>query len=141
MIDFNYTILIQFANFLVLLILLNFLLFKPVLKALGKREKTIGSFFEKAQVTEEEVKTIEKTYEDSIREKKRPILDSKSAILSDAQAASSKIIEKAKADFTEELSRLRTNIEEDRKKAYGNLEKDAEKLSRDAAEKILQRSL
>jgi F-type H+-transporting ATPase subunit b len=141
MIDFNYTILIQFANFLVLLILLNFLLFKPVLKALGKREKTIGSFFEKAQVTEEEVKTIEKTYEDSIREKKRPILDSKSAILSDAQAASSKIIEKAKADFTEELSRLRTSIEEDRKKAYGNLEKDAEKLSRDAAEKILQRSL
>jgi vacuolar-type H+-ATPase subunit H len=87
------------------------------------------------------VKTIEKTYEDSIREKKRPILDSKSAILSDAQAASSKIIEKAKADFTEELSRLRTSIEEDRKKAYGNLEKDAEKLSRDAAEKILQRSL
>ena len=49
MIDFNYTILIQFANFLVLLILLNFLLFKPVLKALSKREKTIGSFFEKAQ--------------------------------------------------------------------------------------------
>ena len=141
MIDFNYTILIQFANFLVLLILLNFLLFKPVLKALGKREKTIGSFFEKAQVTEEEVKTIGKTYEDSIKEKKRPILDSKSAILSDAQAASSKIIEKAKADFTEELSRLRAGIEEDRKKAYGNLEKDAEKLSRDAAEKILQRSL
>jgi F-type H+-transporting ATPase subunit b len=141
MIDFNYTILIQFANFLVLLILLNFLLFKPVLKALGKREKTIGSFFEKAQVTEEEVKTIGKTYEDSIREKKRPILDSKSAILSDAQTASSKIIEKAKADFTEELSRLRASIEEDRKKVYGNLEKDAEKLSRDAAEKILQRSL
>jgi F-type H+-transporting ATPase subunit b len=141
MIDFNYTILIQFANFLVLLILLNFLLFKPVLKALGKRDKTIGSFFEKAQVTEEEVKTIGKTYEDSMKEKKRPIIDSQSALLSEAHAASSQIIEKAKADFTEELSRLRASIEEDRKKAYGSLEKDAEKLSYEAAEKILQRSL
>ena len=141
MIDFNYTILIQFANFLVLLILLNFLLFKPVLKALGKRDKTIGSFFEKARVTEEEVNTIGKTYEDSIKEKKRPIIDSKSALLSEAHGASSQIIEKAKADFTEELSRLRASIEEDRKKAYAGLEKDAEKLSFEAAEKILQRSL
>jgi F-type H+-transporting ATPase subunit b len=141
MIDFNYTILLQFANFLVLLILLNFLLFKPVLKALGKREKTIGSFFEKAQVAGEEVKTLEKSYEDSMKEKKKPILDSKSAILSDAHAASSKIIEKAKTEFAEELTRLRASIEEDRKKAYGSLEKDTEKLSREAAEKILQRSL
>ena len=141
MIDFNYTILIQFANFLVLLILLNFLLFKPVLKALGKREKTIGSFFEKAQSTDEEVKNLEKTYEDSVKEMKKPIFDAKSAVLSEAHAASTQIMEKAKVDFAAELSRLRGSIEDDRKKAYEGLEKDAEKLSRDAAEKILQRSL
>ena len=141
MIDFNYTILIQFVNFLVLLILLNFLLFKPVLRALGKREKTIGSIFEKARTTEDQAKSLEKSYDESVKEKKRPIVDSKSSLLSEAHTASVQIIEKAKADFAEELSRLRASIEEDRKKAYQSLEKDTEKLSRDAAEKILQRSI
>jgi F-type H+-transporting ATPase subunit b len=141
MIDFNYTILIQFANFLVMLILLNFLLFKPVLKALGKREKTIGSFFEKAQSTEEEAKNLEKSYENSVKEMKKPIFDAKSAVLSETHTASMQIIEKAKSGLVDELSRLRISIESDRKKAYDTLEMDAKKLSRDAAEKILQRSI
>ena len=87
------------------------------------------------------MKNLEKSYEDSVREMKKPVIGSRSAILSETHAASAQIMEKAKSDFSEELSRLRANIEEDRKKAYDSLEKEAEKLSRDAAEKILQRSL
>lgn len=141
MIDFNYTILIQFANFLILLILLNFLLFKPVLKAIGKREKTIGSLFEKAESTKEEAKMMEKSYEDSAKEKKKPILEAKDAILAEARTASMHIIEKARAGLADELSHLRSDIERDSKKVYDTLKVDVERLSHDAAQKILRRSL
>lgn len=141
MIDFNYTILIQFANFLILLILLNFLLFKPVLKAIGKREKTIGSLFEKAESTKEEAKMMEKSYEDSAKEKKKPILEAKDATLAEARTASMHIIEKARTGLADELSHLRSDIERDSKKVYDTLKVDVERLSHDAAQKILRRSL
>ena len=141
MIDFDYTILIQFANFLILLILLNFLLFKPVLKAIDKRDKTIGLFYEKSQSTEGEAKTLEKSYEDSVKEKKSPILETKDATLAEAHTASMHIIEKARTDLADELLRIRNDIESDSKKVYDTLAMDVERLSRDAVQKILKRSL
>ena len=41
MINFDATILYQFVHFLILLFILNFILFKPVLKALEKRQSAI----------------------------------------------------------------------------------------------------
>ncbi len=141
MISFDYTILIQFANFLILMILLNFLLFKPVLKAMNKREKTIGTLFEKAQSTKGDAQALEKSYEEKTKEKRKPIIEAKDATLAEARAASMHVIEKARADLADELSRLRGSIESDSKKVYETLKMDVEKLSAEVAQKILKRSL
>lgn len=141
MIDFNYTLLIQFANLLILLILLNYFLFKPVLRIINKRDGTIGSLFKKVNTLKEDVENLEKRYDDTSREQKKPILQQKDSTIAEAHATSMRIIEKARAELTEELSRMKGEIEKERVKVFDSLKLEVERLSTEAAQKILKRSI
>jgi F-type H+-transporting ATPase subunit b len=135
------TILYQFANFLIVLILLNFLLFKPVIGALKKREGTIQSLAERVEKAKQGAKDFEKQYDEVIHEKKKPILESKETALSEANTGATKIIEKARLELTEELSKIKGEIEIEGKRVYDTLRADVDKLSGEVAVKILKRSL
>jgi F-type H+-transporting ATPase subunit b len=141
MINFDITILYQFANFLILLILLNFLLFKPVLGALKKREGAIHSLVERVEKAKKGAKDFERQYDEVTHEKKKPILESKDAAISEANTGAMKIIEKARLELTDELSKIKSEIEREGKKVYETLRADVDRLSGDVAEKILRRSL
>jgi len=141
MIEFDRTLLIQFANILILLIIFKFFLFKPVLHALDKREKTISALFEKVQDVKTETATLEKSYEEQTKERKRPILESRDSSMAEAHRVSTGILEKARKDLSEELARLKSEIESESKKVRTALIGDVERLSVEAAEKILRRSL
>ena len=141
MIDFNYTLFIQFANFLILLILLNIFLFKPVLNALNKRETTIGSLSGKSKNIKEELESLEKMYDEKMKERKKPILETKETMLGEAHTDSMHIIEKTRAELADELARSKSEIEQDSKNVYESLKMEVEKLSTDVAQKILKRSI
>jgi F-type H+-transporting ATPase subunit b len=135
------TIFYQFANFLIILILLNFFLFKPVVGALKKREGAIKSLAERVEKAKQDAKDFERQYDEVTQEKKRPILESKDAALSEANTGATKIIEKARHELTEELSKIKVEIETEGKRVYETLRADVDRLSGDVAEKILKRSL
>ena len=139
--EFDKTILIQFLNILILMILFNFFLFKPVLRALDKRQKTISSLFEKVEDTKAETVGLEKSYDEQAKEKKKPILEFRDSSMSEAHSVSTGIIEKARKDLSDELARVKSQIEGESKKVREALMSDVEKLAGEAAEKILRRSL
>ncbi|HEX2965489.1 MAG TPA: hypothetical protein VHO84_06870 [Syntrophorhabdaceae bacterium] len=141
MIEFNITILYQFLNLLILLVFLNIFLFKPLLGAIRKRQHTIQSLTEGVDGTRKQTHDFEKQYEDVSDGKKRPILENKDNMISEANASAAKIIEKARSELAEELERVKAQIESEGKKVYETLRADVDRLSRGAAEKILQRSL
>jgi F-type H+-transporting ATPase subunit b len=135
------TIFYQFANFIIILILLNFFLFKPVIGALKKREGAIQSLAERVEKAKQDAKDFERQYDEVTQEKKRPIMESKDAALSEANTGATKIIEKARQELTEQLSKIKDEIESEGKKVYNALRADVDKLSGDVAAKILRRSL
>jgi F-type H+-transporting ATPase subunit b len=135
------TLLFQFANIVILLIIFKFFLFKPVLQALDKRERTINTLFENVQSVKTETVTLEKAYEERTKERKKPILESRDSSMAEAHRVSTGIIEKARKDLSEELGRLKAEIESESKKVRTALIADVERLSGEAAEKILRRSL
>lgn len=141
MIDFDITILYQFANFLILLILLNFLLFKPIMGAINKRQSTIQSLADRVEKAKKDAGDFEKQYDEVMHEKKRPIIESKDAALAEANADATKIIEKARFELADELARIKNEIETEGNKVYAALKVDVDRLSNDAAQKILKRSL
>ncbi len=139
MLDFNYTILIQFANFLILLILLNFFLFKPVLRALNRRRAYIQSLSDKVQVENEEAAEVEKSYEEKARERRKPILEQRETVLKEAQAASMKTIEEARKELTSELDRMKDRVKAEKDAALQRLSGEADRLSQEVATRILGR--
>ncbi len=139
MLDFNYTILIQFANFIILLILLNFFLFKPVLKALNKRRVYIQSLSDKVQDENRQASEVEKSYDDAIRERKKPILDLREKTIKEAHASSLKTIEEARRDLTSELDKIKERVRAESDTALQRLSGEADRLSQEAMTRILGR--
>lgn len=141
MMKFDVTLLIQFVNILILMIIFHFFLFKPVLRALDKRQKTIGSLFNRVEEIKTETVDLEKSYEEQAKERKKPIVEYRDSAMSEAHSASTGIIEKARKDLSDELARVKTQIEGESKKVRDALMADVERLAGEAAEKILRRSL
>ena len=141
MIDFNYTLLIQFFNFLILLILLNILLFKPVLKAINKREGTLGTLFDKVDATKKEAIRLEQAYTEGSAERKKPVLDGKDAALAEARKSSMHLIEVARTELADELAKVKGEIDSESKRISEALKGEVDKLSTEVAQKILKRSL
>jgi F0F1-type ATP synthase membrane subunit b/b' len=73
--------------------------------------------------------------------KKKPILESKNATISEANSGATKIVEKARLELFDELTRIKGEIEIEAKRIYETLRSDVGRLSEEVAEKILKRSL
>ena len=71
MIDINITLLWQLANFLVLLIALNFILFKPIRQIMLEREQGISSALGDAKAAQERMQAILEQYNASLAEAKQ----------------------------------------------------------------------
>ncbi|MEN6617045.1 MAG: hypothetical protein ABFD12_10855 [Syntrophorhabdus sp.] len=141
MINFDVTILYQFGHFLLLLIILNFLLFKPVLRALDKRANTLKGLTDGVDKAKDDRVELEKSYELAYVEKRKPVIGKRDSILADANKESVHIIEKARNELSEELAKIRGEIDAEGKKVYDALRAEVGKLSAEAAQKILRRSI
>jgi F-type H+-transporting ATPase subunit b len=141
LLDFNYTLLIQFLNLVILLILLNVLLFKPVLKALGKRQAFMQALADKVQAEEKQATELTKSYEDEAKERRRPILEQRDATVREGQAASMKVIEEARQELTAELDKMKERVRTESSAALQRLTGEADRLSQEVVEKVLKRSI
>jgi len=141
MINFDVTILYQFVHFLILLFILNFILFKPVLKALDKRQNAIKGLTDGVERARQDTIDLERNYESTFVEKRRPIIGSRDAVVSEANKEAVHMIEKARNELSAELAKIKSEIELEGKKVYDALKSDVGKLSKEAAQKILKRSI
>ncbi len=138
---FDVTLLIQFINLIVLLFLLNMFLFKPVLRAIGRREEALSSSSGQATKLADETLILERTYDEDAKERRKPILAGRDAVLAEAHASSMKAIEQARAELSVELTKIRGQMGEESQAVFEALKKDVDKLSTEAAEKILGRKI
>jgi F-type H+-transporting ATPase subunit b len=134
------TILYQFAQILLLLILLRFLLFKPILGVLKKRRETLQSLGDSAEGKRREAEGMGKAYEESLKERRTPILQERDALLKQARAASMKVIEEARQDLTKELAKVKEAVRGEAEKASETLRAQSDGLAREIAAKIMRRS-
>ena len=140
MLDFNYTILIQFLNFIILLILLNQFLFKPVLKALARRRAFMQALSDKVQEEEKQATDLTRTYDDATKERRRPILEQRDTTVKEAQTASMKVIEDARQELTVELGKMKERVKTESGGALQRLSGEADRLSREVVQKVLGRN-
>jgi F-type H+-transporting ATPase subunit b len=138
----NFSLLItQGIIFLLVLLLLNKTLFKPILKILHEREERTEGFFKKSEEIGERAKETLEKYKEKIRLARRESLNIKRKYISEGNEEKEDILKKAREETNKYLESIRNKIAEESDATRKVLIKQVENLSRGIAEKVLGRSL
>jgi F-type H+-transporting ATPase subunit b len=141
MIDINVSLLIQLANFIVLLIALNFILFKPIRQIMQEREQGIGSALEDAKTAQHRMQSLLDNYNSSLAEAKQKATATYNTIYQQGLDAQRDTISAERAKASEMLDKARTEIAQASKTARADLQREAERLAQDITSKLLGRAV
>jgi F-type H+-transporting ATPase subunit b len=118
-----YTFFAQILNFIVLVILLYFLLFKKIIQAIDHKEKVIRLEFEQA----EKEKKIAEEKSTQYAEKLRKFETEKNALFTQAQTEANQrrdeLFEKAQSEIQEKRDKWERRLEEEKKEFLEDLQK------------------
>ncbi len=141
MIDINVSMLVQLANFLVLLIALNFILFKPIRQIMQERDQTISGAFGDAKAAQERMQSLLDKYNASLAEAKQKAATSYNTIYQQGLDAQRDMISAERTKAGEMLDKARAEIAAASAAARADLRKEAERLSQDITSKLLGRAV
>jgi len=140
-IDFDISFVFQMVNFLVLVLLLNAFLYKPIRKQLSDRSALISGAKEKSAAVDKEVQEKLASYEARMREIRAGAADERGALKKEAQLQEAAILEKARVESSEKLAGIKARVAKEADEARRTLKASADSLSADICEKVLGRSL
>jgi F-type H+-transporting ATPase subunit b len=132
---------IQLINFLILLVVLNILLYRPLRRVMAERDNDIKGARSKAADVDREVQERIAEYETRLREVKSGASQERAVLKQEALAEESVILEKARKDAAESIAAIKAKIAQEAAEATRILQEQAQDLSRDICEKVLGRSL
>jgi F-type H+-transporting ATPase subunit b len=141
MIDIDKTLLIQIINFLVLLIALNFILFKPIRKVMQEREQGISGAFGDAKAAQDRMQGLLDSYNTSLAEAKQKATTSYNTMYQQGLDAQRDTIAAERAKAGEALDKARAEIAAASTAARADLRKEAERLSQEITVKMLGRAV
>jgi F-type H+-transporting ATPase subunit b len=141
MIDINIALLYQLINFLILLIALNFILFKPIRQVMREREQGISSALEDAKAAQSRMQSLLEHYNASLAESKQKAASAYNAIYQQGLDAQRDMISAERTKAGEMLDKARAEIAAAANSARADLKKEAERLSQDITSKLLGRAV
>jgi F-type H+-transporting ATPase subunit b len=141
MVDINVSLFIQLANFIVLLIALNFILFKPFRQIIREREEGIRSALGDANAAQKRMQTLLEQYNASLAEAKQKAamiyntgyqqgLDVQRDMIAAERAKAGELLDKARAELATASAAVRAE-----------LKKEAERLSQEITSRLLGRAV
>ncbi|HEX9019979.1 MAG TPA: ATP synthase F0 subunit B, partial [Nitrospirota bacterium] len=121
MIDINISLLIQFVNFIVLLVALNLILFKPIRQIMQEREQGISASLLDAGTAQDRMQSLMESYNASLAEAKQKAaaayntlyqqgLDSQRDMIAAERAKAGEMLDKARAEVTAASAAARTEL-------------------------------
>jgi F-type H+-transporting ATPase subunit b len=140
-IKLDWTLFLQFANFMILLILLNVLLFKPLRAALAARKATIDGNLAKARASEEQIRLQVAEYEAKLKEARQRGAQERAALRQTAVAEEARLLGAANETALRRLQELKGQVAEEAVTARQTLRGETEVLARQIAGKVLGRSV
>ena len=139
--DIDITVIYEMIGYFVLLLLLNILLYKPVLKVLRRREDLIGGTFKKASDMDKEVDDGLADYESKLREAALKGYEENNRQRQAALDEERKMIDAAGAEISRDLAEKRREMLGAKRTAMADLTEETSSISRVVVEKLLDRRL
>jgi F-type H+-transporting ATPase subunit b len=140
-INLDLTFIVQIVNFILLMLVLNILLYKPMRKILADRSAEIAGGHAKAIEVDKDVQDKMAQYEARLREAKTKASDERGVMKKDALAEESSILDKARKEATDSLNILKSQVAKEAAGAREFLKEQTLSLSLEISEKVLGRRL
>lgn len=141
MLNIDGTLILQIANFLVLLFILNLILFKPIRKILSQREEEMNSRRKTIDDYEGRAEKSEKDIEEGKVHARKEGYSAKEALKNQGLQEEKGILQEAGASVEQKLDAARKEIEAKVAAAKEALEGQIAGFSEELAQKILGRSI
>ena len=132
---------VLFVAFLLLVVPLDRLIFRPLLKVMDEREERIDGARRRAERVQGQAQEALQRYEDAIREAHQEVAAERRRKLDVARVELQAVTQRARQDAEGELLRARDELEGSLADARDDLRGSANELANLAAERILGRSL
>jgi F-type H+-transporting ATPase subunit b len=140
MISIDLTVVFQFVNFLVIMVVLNIFLYKPIRKVLADREKEIADAHERAVSVDREVQEKMELYEMKLRQTTAMAAEEKSKAIQKAREEEAATIDKARKEAADVVATIQKRVAVEAEEAGRFLKEQAQTISREICEKVLGRS-
>ncbi len=141
MLDINFSLLIQFINFNVLMLLLYFLLYKPLLGKMQERRGIISGDFQSAEERRAEAQSLAETYEGELARVRRANLESLARVQAEAIREGALSLEKARESIVSQIERAREEIGREVARAEAKLDREARGFAAEIARRIAGRAI
>lgn len=141
MINLDLAFVIQLINFLILVLILNIFLFKPIRKVLADRNGELAAARAKAEAVDKDVQQKMAEYESRLRAVKGEAGNERTTLIKEAQAEEAAVLEKARKEAADSLAAIKGRVAKEAADAKALLQEQARTLSLEICEKVLGRSL
>lgn len=141
MINIDITLVYQVIGFFILLVILNRLLYKPVQALLAEREERIAGTLEKAAKSGTDVEQGLADYEKRLKEAAVKGHEQRNKLKQQGLEREKEILDAARVEASKELNTMRGELAESKKSALASLREEAGNISKEIAEKILERKV
>lgn len=141
MIEINISLLIQMANFLIFLLLMNFVLYRPIRRIVAERKRLMAEKQEGIDRLETEALSRLREYERKIQDSRRSGIQRIQEIKASAYDEEKELLRKISEEAAAQLQKMRSQVRKDIGVARDELREQVKLFSVQLAQKILGRSI
>jgi F-type H+-transporting ATPase subunit b len=141
MLNIDYSLFIQMASFIFLVILLNIILYRPIRRILIMRKNEISSMEEVTRDLKHKADDYLKEYEDNLSDANKKGFKGKNDLKNRGIEEERETLRQTYSSVEERTRNARMDIQDRISHARQSLQKELESFSQDLAEKILGRNL
>lgn len=141
MIELNWTLFLQAANFLLLLFVLNFILYRPLRDILQKRRESVEGAHRRARELEGDINEKMARYQERLQEAKLKGSQEKMKLRQEALEEEGKLLAAAHGSASAKLQEIKGRVAEEAEQARRSLRSETETLAAQVASKVLGRAL
>jgi F-type H+-transporting ATPase subunit b len=137
----DYTFLIQWANFILLIVLLNFLLYRPIIKRMEERDKAIRGNLEEAAADRAEAEKRMADYEEAIAAARRQGLEQMGELEQEVSAEVRGMMDEKRVEAGRMTEAARAQIENQSREAERSLEAHVRELAAAISRRVAGREI
>ncbi len=137
MINPDVTFFVQLINFIIILILLNLILIKPIRNIIKKRKETVSGMVGETESFVDSAEAKLKHYQEALAEAHKAGTQTRNALKDEAASEEKALVEGASKQAQQTIESARADVAQQAKAAMDTLKSQVSQLAEQAASRIL----